>query len=156
MNASNYTFVSGGQSGVDRALLDFALKHKLAYRGWIPKGRLAEDGRLPEHLNLQETKSEEYIQRTEWNVRDSDVLIVIYLHKPDQGTHACIAFAETYKKPYLLLSLKDHHAIAKATHFLTFHPKGYLHIAGSRESSEAGIYQKTDSFLEELFFPTAQ
>ena len=34
---------SGGQSGVDRAALDFARKHNLEICGWCPKGGWAED-----------------------------------------------------------------------------------------------------------------
>jgi hypothetical protein len=35
--------VSGGQTGADRAALDWALFHKLPCGGWCPKGRKAED-----------------------------------------------------------------------------------------------------------------
>ena len=36
--------VSGGQTGADRAALDWAIAHQIPHRGWCPKGRLAEDG----------------------------------------------------------------------------------------------------------------
>ena len=36
-------FVSGGQSGVDRAVLDVALARGIDYGGWCPKGGWAED-----------------------------------------------------------------------------------------------------------------
>jgi hypothetical protein len=39
--------VSGGQTGVDRAALDAAIKLGIAHGGWVPKGRLTEDGPLP-------------------------------------------------------------------------------------------------------------
>ncbi len=32
--------VSGGQTGVDRAALDWALRHNIPHGGWCPKGRL--------------------------------------------------------------------------------------------------------------------
>jgi hypothetical protein len=38
--------VSGGQTGADRAALDWALSHKLPCGGWCPKGRKAEDGAI--------------------------------------------------------------------------------------------------------------
>lgn len=34
---------TGGQSGVDRAALDFAIEHGIPYCGWCPKGDWAED-----------------------------------------------------------------------------------------------------------------
>jgi hypothetical protein len=36
--------VSGGQTGADRAALDWALERNVLCGGWCPKGRKAEDG----------------------------------------------------------------------------------------------------------------
>jgi hypothetical protein len=38
------TIISGGQTGADRAALDFAIKNGMPYGGWCPQKRLAEDG----------------------------------------------------------------------------------------------------------------
>ena len=38
--------ISGGQTGADRAALDFAIAHGIAHGGWCPRGRLAEDGQI--------------------------------------------------------------------------------------------------------------
>ena len=38
--------VSGGQTGVDRAALDWARQREVVHGGWFPKGRLAADGPL--------------------------------------------------------------------------------------------------------------
>jgi hypothetical protein len=35
--------VSGGQTGADRAALDWAIAHGIPHGGWCPKGRKAED-----------------------------------------------------------------------------------------------------------------
>ena len=59
--------VSGGQTGADRAALDWALEHSIPHDGWCPRGRLAEDGPIEARYNLQETPSSNYPQRTEWN-----------------------------------------------------------------------------------------
>jgi hypothetical protein len=44
--------VSGGQTGADRAGLDFAIEVGLAHGGYVPKGRKAEDGRIDEKYAL--------------------------------------------------------------------------------------------------------
>ena len=49
--------VSGGQTGADRAAVDFAIEHGLMHGGWCPKGRRAEDGRIPDRYELKETQS---------------------------------------------------------------------------------------------------
>jgi hypothetical protein len=36
--------VSGGQTGADRAALDWAISHGVPHGGWCPSGRVAEDG----------------------------------------------------------------------------------------------------------------
>jgi hypothetical protein len=47
--------VSGGQTGVDRAALDWAIQRGIPHGGWCPRGRRAEDGRIPERYRLRET-----------------------------------------------------------------------------------------------------
>ena len=71
--------ISGGQTGVDRAALDWAMKYGIQHGGWCPAGRRAEDGAIPERYSLQETPARQYQQRTRWNVRDSDATLIISL-----------------------------------------------------------------------------
>ena len=68
--------VSGGQTGADRAALDWALSHNLPCGGWCPKGRKAEDGTINPKYPLKESSSASYLQRTECNVRDSDATVL--------------------------------------------------------------------------------
>ena len=68
--------VSGGQTGADRAGLDFAIAHGIPHGGWCPKGRKAEDGTIPERYGLSETSRADYLQRTEANVRESDGTVI--------------------------------------------------------------------------------
>lgn len=77
--------VSGGQTGADRAALDWALAHGVPCGGWCPKGRKAEDGPIDLKYPLKETPSSSYIQRTEWNVRDSDATVVFSNRGPRVG-----------------------------------------------------------------------
>jgi predicted Rossmann fold nucleotide-binding protein DprA/Smf involved in DNA uptake len=91
--------ISGGQTGVDRAALDAALAAGIALGGWCPKGRLAEDGPLPEHYPLEQTPRRSYRQRTEWNVRDSDGTLVLYWGELQGGTLATVKLADQYRRP---------------------------------------------------------
>ncbi len=52
--------VSGGQTGADRAALDWAIANNVPHGGWCPKGRAAEDGVLAEKYQLTETESAGY------------------------------------------------------------------------------------------------
>jgi hypothetical protein len=64
--------VSDGQTGADRAALDWAIANGMPHGGWCHRGRKAEDGATENRFQLKETPSASYIQRTAWNVRDSD------------------------------------------------------------------------------------
>ena len=44
--------VSGGQTGVDRAGLAWAMRRGFEHGGWCPKGRRAEDGEIPTRYKL--------------------------------------------------------------------------------------------------------
>ena len=77
--------VSGGQTGADRAALDIGMECGLEIVGWIPKGRLAEDGPIPLHYEeLVETESSDPSRRTSLNVRDSDATLIVS-HGPLSG-----------------------------------------------------------------------
>lgn len=55
---------SGGQTGVDRAVLDVGLALDLAVGDWCRKGRRAKDGRIPDRYPLTETPEPDYETRT--------------------------------------------------------------------------------------------
>ena len=103
--------LSGGQSGVDRAVLDVALERGIDYGGWCPKGGWAEDfpqppGVLAKYPNLKETPLADPAQRTEWNVRDADAcMIVIAAGGVDvsKGTALAQELAHRYRKPLLVV-----------------------------------------------------
>ena len=44
MNSAHLTIVSGGQTGADRAALDWAIERGIPHGGFCPAGRMAEDG----------------------------------------------------------------------------------------------------------------
>ena len=92
------TVVSGGQTGADRAALDWALTHGVECGGWCPKGRKAEDRPIDLKYPLKETPSESYIQRTEWNVRDSDATILFSI-RPTLGSQSCLGYSHFHATP---------------------------------------------------------
>jgi hypothetical protein len=144
--------LSGGQTGVDRAALDFAMEIDLTCGGWCPKGRKAEDGIIPERYPLRETGSKAYSQRTEWNVRDSDGTLIITCGKPIGGTALTIMFAAEIGKPRLVLdpdaNTKD--SVQNFHEWVKIYRINTLNIAGPRESTMPGIYEKAMGFLRKI------
>jgi hypothetical protein len=133
-----FMVVSGGQSGADRASLDWAIERGLRHGGWCPRGRKTEDGVLPERYLLRETPSASYLQRTKWNVRDSDATLNFTLtDRLDGGSKRTAAFADGLNKPWLHVRLGVHPKYV--TRFLLRHGVRILSVAGKRESSAPGI-----------------
>jgi hypothetical protein len=93
--------ISGGQTGADRAALDFAIKIKIPHGGFIPKGRLAEDGPLPSKYNLKEMRTKSYPRRTEKNVVDSDGTLIVLRGRLTGGSQYTMDMALLHEKPWL-------------------------------------------------------
>lgn len=143
--------ISGGQTGVDRAALDFAIHHNIPCGGWCPKGRLAEDGIIPYKYLLKETSTKAYKERTEKNILDSDVTLIIYTGKIDIGSKLTDDLCIKYNKPKLLIDLDDNTQDLNITDWLLNYQINVLNIAGPRESNSPGIYKHTLIFLNQIF-----
>ena len=98
--------VSGGHTVADRAALDFARANGLRAGGWVPKGRLAEDGPIPEdYLGLIEADSADPAVRTALNIRDSDATRILSHGPLAAGSLLTFREAARAKKPVLHLDL---------------------------------------------------
>jgi hypothetical protein len=142
--------VSGGQTGVDRAALDVAIALHISHGGWCPKGRLAEDGRIPRRYQLRETESAEYPVRTERNVVDSDATLVLCAGRPSGGTELTVRLARRHKRPCLVVDLESPPTVAKVRAWLRRHGVGTLNVAGPRESQNPGIGERAAECLREV------
>ncbi len=136
--------VSGGQTGVDRAALDVAIRRGIDHGGYCPRGRRAEDGVIPARYALVELESDDYAERTERNVIESDATLVIRRDEPSAGTDVTIALAYTHRRPLLVCDPRDD--VDAARSFL--HAHRVVNVAGPRESEAPGIGEAARSFLE--------
>jgi hypothetical protein len=152
---SSLKIISGGQTGVDRAALDFALENQIPCGGWCPKGRIAEDGPIPFRYPLRETDSTDYRVRTKANVRDSDATLILFCNELGNGTGLTKQFAEKLNKPYFLLRFGEDlfGSIGNFHNWMKMNRIKTLNIAGPRESSEPGIYDEALSCFEKIFAP---
>lgn len=107
--------ISGGQTGVDRAALDEAIARGMDWGGWCPKGGWAEDfpdppGLLARYPRLKPTPQSNPVQRTEWNVRDSDATLIITAGEGmavSIGSRRAHRWAHQHGKPELVVSVGD-------------------------------------------------
>ena len=147
--------VSGGQTGADRAALDFAIKHGIPHGGWVPKGRLAEDGPLADRYELKEMPSDSYPARTEQNVIDSDGTLIISHGPLTGGSDYTRELAKKHKKPCLHIDLsrtKIHEAGATIVIWLMGNAVSALNVAGPRASKDPYVYDQVVALLEHVVF----
>ena len=140
--------ISGGQTGVDIAALDIAGSFHLARGGWCPKGRRCEVGVIPPCYELRETPSSSYLQRTEWNVRDSDFTLVLYRVKLEGGSLATADYATKLGRPHRCVDLMDQpdpEGIAELLSAVIT-----LNVAGTRASKAQGIWSDAYWFLHSV------
>jgi hypothetical protein len=143
--------VSGGQTGADRAALDVALERGLEIGGWVPKGRLAEDGAIPDrYIGLRESESADPAVRTVLNVRDSDATLVVS-HGPLSGG-SLLTFREAIRlgRPVLHLDLgllAQADAAGRLREWLDAVDPATLNVAGPRASHDPAIGERVAALL---------
>jgi hypothetical protein len=143
--------ISGGQTGVDRGALDAALSLDIPHGGWCPKGRLAEDGIIPEKYQLQETDSADYAARTEKNVLEADATLVLSRGPLTGGTLLTKRLCEEHRKPYRVVNFSRPPAKKTLLNWLKKTRVQILNVAGPRESQCPGIQRQSQEFLTALF-----
>ncbi len=167
--------LSGGQTGGRSCRTRAAAIEKgIACGGWCPKGGWAEDmprppGLLALYPMLQETPLGDPAQRTEWNVRDSETLMVLFDNRGlnSTGTERAILHAHALSRPVLVVDLDRSGDVDRAVACLRegegtnrimwavraclLACSGIVCIAGSRESEAPGIYGEARDFLARVF-----
>lgn len=147
--------ISGGQTGADRAAFDFALENGFEIGGFVPKGRIAEDGTIPyKYPNLVETETSNYAERTEQNIINSDATIILSHGDLIGGSLLTKELAQEHKKSFIFIDFDEFDLQTTSEmgkEFLKFTKCKILNIAGLRASEDAEIYQKTKKFLTLLF-----
>jgi hypothetical protein len=144
--------ISGGQTGADRAALDFAMENGIAHGGWCPLGRLAEDGAIPEKYVLKEAATNDYRDRTLRNVMEADGTLIFYFDRLQGGTFLTYRYAKKFGRPTFLARLPTNsRSRQRARKWLLDHGIHTLNIAGPRASKDERIYQAVLDYLGQLF-----
>jgi hypothetical protein len=145
--------ISGGQTGVDRAALDVALKHGIDAGGSCPTGRLDEFGRIPDCYPLKELENGGFTERTLQNVKDSDGTVIIYPGKLSGGTDQTAWSCIEQRRPRLLIDaskISIEEAAKLIADFVREKQIDILNVAGPRESEWPEGYEYASLGLDIL------
>jgi hypothetical protein len=149
--------ISGGQTGVDRAALDAALRHGIELGGWCPTGRLDEFGVIPDRYAVKELENGGFTERTLQNVKDSDGTVIIFHGKVSGGTEQTLHFCIEQQRSHQVIDASNV-SVEKAAHlisdFVCDNKIATLNVAGPRKSEWPEGYnyvaQVLDIFLTSI------
>jgi hypothetical protein len=147
--------ISGGQTGADQAALDAAINLGIPHGGWIPKGRLTEDGPLSDKFNLIEMPTESYPERTKKNIRDSDGTLILSRGRLTGGSGFTEEQAIKYGKPLLhidLSSITPFDSAVLINDWIVDYDIKVMNVAGPRAIKDSKIYQSTLDIIKSVLF----
>ena len=146
--------ISGGQTGADRAALDYAIEFNILYGGWVPKGRKTEDGTLPDKYKLQEMPTSDYSKRTEKNIHTADGTLIVSHGRLTGGSALTQFISEKRDKPFIHVDF-NRMSIDEASEavriWLEKNQIETLNVAGPRASKDPAIYEATRRLLDAVF-----
>lgn len=142
--------ISGGQTGVDRAALDVAMDLGLLVGGWCPRGRRADDVRIPDRYPLLEMNSSAYPPRTRMNVLRSDATLLIRRGPLTPGSRLTAWYCLANDKKLVEVDIEDLNDLAYEYVRSRINNVNTLNVAGPRELSRPGIYDEACEFLTRL------
>ena len=122
--------------------------------GWVPRGRRAEDGPIPERYpDLRETDTDDYETRTRLNVQDADATLILSHGPLSGGSKFTKAVARSLGKPVLhvdLGAMSIPEAVSAIRAWLSELEGETLNVAGPRASNDSEIYEKTREVITKL------
>jgi len=146
--------ISGGQTGAERAALDFAIEFDISHGGWISKDREAEDGVLPDKYQLREMPPGSYPKHSERNVVDADGTLILSHGKLSGRSSLSAKIAEKHHRPWLHINFAKTNGFEAAraiNTWITENEIETLNIAGLRASKDPKIYDATYKALAAAF-----
>lgn len=160
MNKFVKKVISGAQTGADRGGLRAAIALGIDHGGYVPAGRLSEDGHVPSEFNVFEIKETDYRVRTRMNVDEADVTLLFSKSGSlDGGTLFTRKYADERNKPWFSISfgtLETEEMTLSRTKtvkqllkqlYEKYNRSLVINVAGNRESKCPGIESKVEKFM---------
>ncbi len=146
-----HRILSGGQTGVQRAALDTAIKLGISFGGWIRRGRRSEDGPLSGRYQLQETQSVGVQEAIKRNVEEADGTLIISRGSLSDWLTYTVQITLQQHKQLLHVDLSQRSLFEAATlvcDWADAHRLRTVYVTGPRLSEDGAIYANCCSVLE--------
>lgn len=147
--------ISCGQTGVELAALDIALKLGIPHGGWTSRGRRNEEGSLPDTYELKETISLGFQEALEKNVVESDGTLVISRGIKSAGPTKAVQMALKHQRQFLHVDLRQYalfEAASLTNSWMSQKMIRVVYVTGPMASEDEQIYLQTRKLLETAFY----
>lgn len=147
--------VSSGQTGVELAALDIAIKLGISHGGWTSRGRRNEDGRIPDSYQLIETSSLGFHEALYKNVSESDGTLVISKGERTPQTKEAVKTALLLERQLLHVDLSQYALFEAASLTSSWMSQRHIqtaHVTGSLSSEDTQIYGQARKLLETALY----
>ncbi len=147
--------ISSGQTGVELAALDVAIKLGIALDGWTPRGCRNIDGPLHEKYVLKEASAVGYQKAMEQNVAESDGTLLITRGQKTPETRFAVQMALKHQKQLLHVDLSQNSAFEGASltnSWFSLHAVKVAFVTGVTAHNDSTIYNQAFKILETAFY----
>jgi Circularly permutated YpsA SLOG family len=143
--------ISGGQSGVEIAALDTAIKLNIPHEGWAFQRKMKKGGFWPGRYNLKTVDKPSYHDRLKKNIIDSDGTVILTCGQLVLGSKIINQLAVKNNKPCLYLDLTKcsvTHAISSIRKWITNNEIETIYFTGSKPVDDFNIYEETIRIID--------
>jgi len=147
--------ISGGQTGVELAALDTAIKLGIAHGGWTSHGKRNEDGPLSDIYALTETASLGFYESLEKNVLAADGTLVISRGAHTPVSSQAVQMTLRHQRQFLHVDLRQYalfEAASLVNSWMSLKQIKVAYITGPLAGEDADIYSQAQKVLETAFY----
>lgn len=147
--------ISSGQTGVELAALEVAIKLGISHGGWTARGKRNTKGQLSPKYKLKEVPEVGFKTAMEKNVMHSDGTLLVTRGKKSAGTQHAVQMALKHQRQLLHVDLSQNSAFEAASLVNSWGSLQKIKVAfvtGTQADSDPGIYAQVIKILETAFY----
>lgn len=147
--------ISGGQTGVELAALDVAIKLGIDHGGWIARGKRNAQGPLSDVYNLNEAVAVGFKTAMEQNVMSADGTLLVTRGKKSPRTQYAVEMSLKHQRQLLHVDLSQNSSFEAASLIGSWGSLQQIKIAfvtGPQADTDPNIYAQMLKIMETAFY----
>ena len=147
--------ISGGQTGVELAALDVAIRLGIAHGGWAPRGLRNEEGPIPDTYDIGEVTALGFQRAMETNIIQSDGTLLVTRGVKNPETRFAVETTLKHHHQLLHIDLSQHsgfEAASLVSSWLNMQQIQVVFVTGPAHSQDSGVYSQVKKILETAFY----